>query len=115
MGKHYEAEDDAKLFNEWNVSFANVVPRATIGYKEITEEEWKNGVDFAKRKIARFRPRLVCCVGQVVYEKLFGEKNILGRAPAVLEWHNGRAVTRFFVLPSTSSIATKYSIESKKR
>src|SRR5712671_1872256 len=54
-------EDDGRL-PEWGFGITNVVPRATPGIDSIDPREYAEGARGLKRKIRRWRPRVVACV-----------------------------------------------------
>ncbi|AZU62903.1 G/U mismatch-specific DNA glycosylase [Neobacillus mesonae] len=58
-------EDDCLL--EWNMGITNIVARPTKAADEITKDEYKQGREILKQKIARLRPKIVCFVGKGVY------------------------------------------------
>ncbi|GHI01520.1 G/U mismatch-specific DNA glycosylase [Neobacillus kokaensis] len=65
-------EDDCLL--EWDMGITNIVPRPTKAADEITKDEYKQGREILKQKIARLSPKIVCYVGKGVYLQFSGQK-----------------------------------------
>jgi TDG/mug DNA glycosylase family protein len=66
-------DEDCRL-PEWGFGITNLVPRATPGIDTIEPGEYLNGGRALKRKIRRWQPRVVACVGVTVFRSLFGWK-----------------------------------------
>ncbi|MFC4767653.1 mismatch-specific DNA-glycosylase [Effusibacillus consociatus] len=73
--RKYRPEEDATLL-ELGYGFTNIVARPTRTAAEITKEEYAEGRDILRAKIARFRPKVVCFVGKGVYEEYSGRRNV---------------------------------------
>ncbi len=98
-------EDDDRL-PEWGYGITNIVPRATPGIDTIEKEEYVAGRLRLKRKIARYRPRVVAVVGVTVFRALFpGHRGSvsLGLQPQTI---GGADV---FVLPNPSGRNANFS------
>ena len=67
------AEDDARL-PEWGFGLTNLVARATPGIDSIGREEYAAGRAVLRRKVRRWKPKLVALVGVTVYRSLFDVK-----------------------------------------
>jgi TDG/mug DNA glycosylase family protein len=70
----YEAAEDAQLL-EFGYGFTNIVERPTKAADEIKKEEYKEGRQILKRKIERYKPKVVCYVGKGVYQEYSGRKS----------------------------------------
>src|SRR6185295_1477702 len=55
------AEDDRRL-SEWGYGITNLVPRATPGIDTLRPEEYAGGLDALRRKVRRFKPKVVAFV-----------------------------------------------------
>ena len=89
--------DDRRL-PAWGFGLTNVVPRATAGIDALTPREYAAGARTLVRKIRRWKPPVVVCVGVTVFRALFGWKGTvrLGLQPRSIA---GAAV---FVVPNPS-------------
>ena len=98
-------QDDVRL-PEWGYGITNVVPRATPGIDTLEKSEFVEGRVRLRRKVLRYRPRVVVAVGVTVFRALFPER----RGPVTLglqpERVGGSAV---FVLPNPSGRNANYS------
>src|ERR671928_309639 len=66
-------EDDHRLC-EWGFGITNLVPRATPGIDTLRPDEYAAGVRVLRRKVRRFRPKLVVFVGVSLYRAIFAKK-----------------------------------------
>ncbi len=93
------ADDDVRL-PEWGHAITNLVPRPTAGISELRPSEYADGERSLRRKVRKWRPRLVALVGVTVFRALFrsraGTRVVLGLQQERFE---GRPV---FVLPNPS-------------
>jgi double-stranded uracil-DNA glycosylase len=93
------AEDDDRL-PEWGFGITNLVARATPGIDTLKPAEYTAGESVLRRKIRRFKPRVVVLIGVTVFRSLFGRASRfpvrLGLQPELLEG------ARVFVLPNPS-------------
>jgi len=64
------AEDDDRL-PEWGFGITNLVARMTPGIDTLRPEEYIAGARVLRRKIRRFKPRIVALVGVTLYRSLF--------------------------------------------
>jgi TDG/mug DNA glycosylase family protein len=99
-------EDDVRL-PEWECAITNLVPRPTAGISELRPSEYSAGERILRRKVRKWRPRIVALVGVTLYRALFkpraGTTVRLGFQPELLE---GRPV---FVLPNPSGRNANFS------
>ena len=90
--------DDIRL-PEWGYGITNIVPRPTPGIDTLTRDEYDAGRAVLRRKIARYRPRVVALVGVTVFRALCPEHK--GAVEVGLQARRiGSA--RVFVLPNPS-------------
>jgi TDG/mug DNA glycosylase family protein len=90
--------DDVRL-PEWGYGITNIVPRPTPGIDTLEPHEYAAGRIRLRRKIRRYRPRLVAFIGVTVFRAMFPAHRgpvPLGRRP---ERIGDSAV---FVLPNPS-------------
>ena len=64
--------DDVRL-SEWGYGVTNIVPRPTPGIDTIRRDEYAAGRARLRRKVLRYRPRVVALVGVTVFRALFPE------------------------------------------
>jgi TDG/mug DNA glycosylase family protein len=102
--------DDDRRLPEWGFGITNVVPRATPGIDTIDPREYAAGARGLKRKIRRWRPRLVACVGVTVFRSLFAStrKVRLGLQSERL------AGAEVFVLPNPSGRNAHHSLRQMR-
>jgi double-stranded uracil-DNA glycosylase len=100
------AEDDDRLL-EWGLGITNLVARMTPGIDTLRPEEYVAGARVLRRKIRRYKPRIVALVGVSLYRSLFGVRSgthvSLGLQSETLE---GVPV---FVLPNPSGRNANFS------
>ena len=100
-------EDDGRL-PEWGYGITNIVPRATPGMDTLEKEEFVDGRVRLRRKVLRYRPRVVVAVGVTVFRAMFPDRRgvvTLGLQP---ERIGDSAV---FVLPNPSGRNANYSYQ----
>ena len=90
-------EDDRRL-PEWSIGVTNLVPRATPGIDTLRPDEYAAGLRVLRRKVRRWKPRLVAFVGVSLYRAIFSKKGAvsLGLQEETFEG------ARVFVLPNPS-------------
>jgi TDG/mug DNA glycosylase family protein len=92
-------EDDRRL-PEWGLGITNLIARATPGIDTLRPAEYAAGERILRRKVRRWRPRIVAFVGVTLYRSVFARPAAL---PVILglqkEQFEGAAV---FVLPNPS-------------
>jgi len=100
------AEDDARL-PEWGLGITNLIPRCTPGIDTLHAREYVSGLRTLRRKVRRWRPRVVALVGVTLYRSIFARPSgvpvPLGLRPERFE---GAEV---FVLPNPSGRNANYS------
>jgi double-stranded uracil-DNA glycosylase len=91
------AEEDARLC-EWGLGITNLIARMTPGIDSLKPQEYPAGLRILKRKVRRWKPRVVALVGVSLYRAMFQRKGPvkLGLQRDVFE---GATV---FVLPNPS-------------
>jgi TDG/mug DNA glycosylase family protein len=91
------AEDDARLC-EWALGITNLIARMTPGIDTLTRDEYPAGLKKLRRKVRRWKPRVVALVGVSLYRTMFDKKGpvTLGLQKETLEG------ARVFVLPNPS-------------
>jgi len=81
----------------------NVVPRASSSADKLTKEEFINGGERLRKKILRYRPRILAVLGVGAYRLAFNQpKAKLGEQSARI------ATTRLWVLPNPSGLNANY-------
>ncbi|WP_050184244.1 mismatch-specific DNA-glycosylase [Domibacillus robiginosus] len=97
--RKFTAVEDNQLL-ELGYGLTNIVARPTKTADEITKEEYQKGRLLLKKKIERYRPKIVCFVGKGVYQEYSGRKQIpWGSQPASVI-----PGTLDFVAPSSSGL-----------
>jgi TDG/mug DNA glycosylase family protein len=99
------AEGDGRLL-EWGFGITNVVPRATPGIDSLRPDEFVAGVQRLRRKVRRWRPRVVALVGVTLYRAIYGRTTStapIGLRPERFE------NARLFVLPNPSGRNANFS------
>ncbi len=91
------SEDDARL-PEWGLGITNHIARATPGIATLRPAEYAAGLATLKRKVRRFKPRVVAFVGVSLYRAVFAVKGPIALGPSERVFE-GAAV---FVLPNPS-------------
>jgi TDG/mug DNA glycosylase family protein len=98
------AEDDARLC-EWGFGITNLIPRMTPGMDTIEPHEYPAGLRTLRRKVRRWKPRVVAFVGVSLYRFIFGRKGAV-KLGLQAETFEGAAV---FVLPNPSGRNANFS------
>jgi TDG/mug DNA glycosylase family protein len=62
----YTAAEDGELL-KLGYGFTNIVARPTVGAEDITREEYAEGREQLRAKLAQYRPQIACFVGKGVY------------------------------------------------
>jgi TDG/mug DNA glycosylase family protein len=90
-------EDDVRL-PEWGLGVTNLIPRTTPGIDTLRPEEYTAGLRVLRRKVRRWKPRVVALVGVSLYRSIFGKKGpiAVGLQDETFEG------ARVFVLPNPS-------------
>lgn len=97
--RKYDSSEDYKLM-DIGYGMTNIVARPTKAADEITKEEYQEGKLELRKKIERYRPKIVCFVGKGVYQQYSGKKEV------PWEKQNNSVVegTVDFVAPSSSGL-----------
>src|SRR6476619_6551567 len=66
-------KDDWRL-PEWGYGITNVIARATPGMDTLTADEYAAGTRILRRKVRRWRPRVVAFVGVTLFRSIFGRR-----------------------------------------
>ena len=104
-------EDDDRL-PEWGYGITNIVPRPTPGIDTLHPEEYVAGRVRLRRKILRYRPRVVALVGVTVFRALFPDR----RGPVALGLQQERmGESAVFVLPNPSGRNANFSYQEMRR
>ena len=92
-------EDDHRL-PEWGLGITNLIARATPGIDTLRPEEYDAGERILRRKVRRWKPRVVAFVGVTLYRAVFDRPSAVAvmLGPQV-ETFEGAEV---FVLPNPS-------------
>src|ERR1700681_1837189 len=67
------AEDDARLC-EWGFGITNLIARMTPGIDTLRPHEYPAGLRKLRRKVRRWKPRVVALVGVSLYRAIFEKK-----------------------------------------
>src|SRR5437868_11940186 len=67
------AEDDARLC-EWGFGITNLIPRMTPGIDTLKPHEYPAGLRTLRRKVRRWKPKVVALVGVSLYRVIFAKK-----------------------------------------
>jgi TDG/mug DNA glycosylase family protein len=98
------AEDDARL-PEWSLGLTNLIARATPGIDTLRPAEYAAGLTILRRKVRRFKPRIVAFVGVSLYRAVFAERGRVTLGPSDRDFE-GASV---FVLPNPSGRNANFS------
>ena len=102
-------KDDARVL-EWHIGLTNMVDRSTASAAELTTEELRAGAAALRKKLHRYKPRVVAFNGKRIFEVFAGRPlTSFGAQP---ERVNG---TQVFVMPSTSPRGATYQRADKLR
>jgi TDG/mug DNA glycosylase family protein len=98
------AEEDARLC-DWGFGITNLIARMTPGIDTLKPHEYPAGLRILRRKVQRWRPRVVAFVGVSLYRVIFDKKGQLklGRQKELFEG------AQVFVLPNPSGRNANYS------
>jgi TDG/mug DNA glycosylase family protein len=98
-------DEDCRL-PECGFGITNLVARATPGIDTLEPREYAEGALALKRKIGRWRPRVVACVGVTVFRSLFARTGPVSLGLQI-ETLTGAEV---FVLPNPSGRNAHHSL-----
>jgi double-stranded uracil-DNA glycosylase len=98
-------QDDGRL-PEWGYGMTNLVPRATSGIDALGADEYVAGLRVLRRKVRRWKPRVVALVGVTLYRAIYGKSRptpFSGLQPERFEHAD------LFVLPNPSGRNANFS------
>jgi TDG/mug DNA glycosylase family protein len=99
-------EDDHRL-PEWGLGITNLIARATPGIDTLRPEEYEAGERILRRKVRRWKPRVVSFVGVTLYRAIFNRPGAVAVALGPqAETFEGADV---FVLPNPSGRNANFS------
>jgi TDG/mug DNA glycosylase family protein len=99
-------EDDVRL-PDWGYGITNLIPRATPGIDTLRPEEYTAGMRTLRRKVRRWRPRVVALVG-VTLSRIVLTRRAAGPVPLGLQEERFEGA-RVFVLPNPSGRNANFS------
>jgi len=103
-----KAEDDGRL-PEWGLGITNLIARMTPGIDGLHREEYASGERVLRRKVRRWRPRVVAFLGVTLFRTVFrrgaGDRVVLGQQHETFEG------ARVFVLPNPSGRNANFSYD----
>ena len=101
--------DERELLKN-NLGITNVVSHATASASEVTKEDFVRGGRTLRRKVRRYRPRIVAILGIEAYRKAFGRLEVqIGEQDETI----GEA--RLWVLPNPSGLNANYQLKDFTR
>lgn len=95
-------QDDWKL-PRFRIGLTDIVQRVTASSSDLSSDELKVGGEVFRRKMAFYRPRMICFNGLTAYRALFKEEDVAGLKTFTL----GKSA--LFAMPSTSARNGHYS------
>ena len=102
-------EDDGRL-PVWGFGLTNLVPRPTPGIDTLRPQEYSDGERVLRRKVRRWKPRIVAFVGVTLYRAVFENRKkgtgVISRCGLQPERFEG---ARVFVLPNPSGRNANFS------
>lgn len=101
-------EDDDRL-GEWGFGITNLIPRTTPGIDTLRPEEYVAGLRVLRRKVRRWRPKVVAFVGVTLFRAIH-QPGLPRRSEAKVGSQPERFEgARVFVLPNPSGRNANYS------
>src|SRR3984893_2527234 len=100
------AEDDARLC-EWGFGITNLIARMTPGIDTLEPHEYPAGLRKLRRKVRRWKPKVVAFVGVSLYRVIFDKKGPVA-CGLQEETFEGAGV---FVLPNPSGRNANFSYQ----
>src|SRR6266404_7552113 len=92
------------------LGITNVVSHATASASELTKEDFVRGGRILRRKVSRYRPRIVAILGIEAYRKAFGQSDV-----EVGEQEETIGDARLWVLPNPSGLNANYQLKDFAR
>ena len=88
------------------LGITNIVERASAAADELTHEELQSGAERLRRKLKRYRPRVLAVLGVGAYRTGFGQKDAkLGPQPKPI------GQTTVWVMPNPSGLNAHYRLD----
>jgi len=100
---------DDRRMPDFGIGLTNIVDRPTRSADELSLDELRAGAKELREKLRRYRPRVVCFNGKLIYEAFAGRRATMGEQPDRIE---GAVV---YVMPSTSPRTAAYQLADKLR
>jgi TDG/mug DNA glycosylase family protein len=91
----FKPEEDSEILSH-NIGLTDIVKRATRGIGNLKKEDYQEGFPELQKKLATFKPRIVCFNGKSGYNKHVRENRDYGLQTEKLEGAD------LFLTPSTS-------------
>jgi TDG/mug DNA glycosylase family protein len=101
--------DERELLNA-GLGITNVVSHATASASELTREDFIEGGRVLRRRVSRYRPRIVAILGIEAYRKAFGRVDV-----EVGEQEETIGGARLWVLPNPSGLNANYQLKDFTR
>ena len=101
--------DERELLKN-SLGITNVVSHATASASELTKEDFVRGGRILRRKVSRYRPRIVAILGIEAYRKAFGQLEV-----EVGEQKETIGGARLWVLPNPSGLNANYQLKDFTR
>jgi double-stranded uracil-DNA glycosylase len=98
------AEDDERL-PEWGLGITNLIARATPGIDTLKPAEYPKGLIVLRRKVRRWKPRIIAFVGVSLYRAISGKKGAIALGLQEQTFEDARV----FVLPNPSGRNANFS------
>ena len=101
---------DERELLKTKVGITNVVSHATASASELANEDFVKGGRTLRRKVRRYRPRIVAILGIEAYRKAFGQPEV-----AVGEQEATIGEAKLWVLPNPSGLNANYQLKDFTR
>ena len=89
---------------QYGIGITNVVARTTNAAAELSDDELRSGTVLLRRKVLRYKPRVLAILGVGAYRVGFGQKTAaLGLQPETI------GQTRVWILPNPSGLNAHYT------
>ncbi len=100
ISKPLTYKDDALLLPDYGYGLTNLVSRPSLGIKDLTREDYREGAKVLREKLSLYQPRIAAYVGIGIYKNFSARQQI---KPGVQKDSIVEGVSDF-VLPSTSGL-----------
>lgn len=97
-------EDDVRL-PEWGLGITNLIARPTPGIDTLRPAEYQEGIGILRRKVRRWKPKVVAFVGVSLYRAIFAKKGPIALGLQSDTFQGARVV----VLPNPSGRNANFS------